>query len=203
MCTHVIYNGNILSHSKCGTKYLDKVFGISWEKSGKDNINSQSELLNTDLNLKYVIVRDPKEHFLSAMDTLLSNDKIYIKSIHKVHDDYIYNAMRILYNNMDQHWCPYYYENIYSLSKIKKIIIIYLNDLTDFVEFELKLPKLKYNIIYGDRTQTFDEIEKICKETNFELWNMIEEVLINELYFYNKLVNENSIFDKKIGKKLI
>lgn len=197
MCTHVIYNNNILAHSKCGTKYLDELFGIHWEKSGQDNIKSPSELLDSGRDIKYIIIRNPKEHFLSAVDTLLSNDNLYVRSIHKIHDDYINNTMKILHNNMDQHWCSNYYKYIFMLSNVKKITLVQLNDLSDFVEMELNLPKLDYTTSHGGRKQTFDELEKMCKESNPEFWEVIEKTLSEEMYFYDKLINENTVFNKK------
>jgi len=196
MCTHVIYNNNILAHSKCGTKYLDELFNIPWEKSGEHNIKSPSELLDVDFNIKYIIIRNPKEHFLSALDTLINNE-IYVKSIHKVHDDYISNSMNILYNDLDHHWCPNYYKYIYMLCNNKKITLVHLNDLSNFVEIELKISKIEYTNIHGGRKESFEELENKCKKANLKLWNVIDKTLEDEMYFYNKLLNENEIFKSK------
>jgi hypothetical protein len=196
MCTHNIYNDNILSHSKCGTKYLDELFGIPWQNSGKKKIKSPSELLNVDLNVKYVIIRNPKEHFLSALSSMVDND-LYIKSIHKIQDDVVFNTMNILYNDLDQHWCPNYYKYIYMLCNNRKITLVHLNDLSDFVEMELKIPKIEYTNVHRGRKESFEELENKCKTANPKLWELIEKTLKDELYFYDKLINENTTFKSK------
>jgi hypothetical protein len=196
MCTHNIYNDNILTHSKCGTKYLDELFNISWEKSGENNVKSPSELLNVNLNIKYVIIRNPKEHFLSAIDTLFSNE-FYLKSIHNINDNHVYNSMNILYNDLDQHWCPNYCKYVYILCNNKKITLVHLNDLSDFVEMELKMSKIEHTKSHGGRKKTFEELENKCKEANPKLWELIEKTLEDELYFYDKLINENTTFKSK------
>ena len=196
MCNHNIYNHNILAHSKCGTKYLDELFGISWQNSGQKNVKSPSELLNVDLNIKYVIIRNPKEHFLSAFDSIINNE-LYIKSIHKIQDDLLSNTMNILYNDLDHHWCPNYYKYIYMLCNNRKITLVHLDDLSDFVEMELKIPKIEYTNIHGSRKESFEELENKCRNTNPKLWELIEKTLKDELYFYNKLIKENKIFNPK------
>jgi hypothetical protein len=196
MCIHVIYNDNILAHSKCGTKYLDELFNIPWEKSGENNVKSPSELLNDNINIKYVIIRNPKEHFLSAIDTLVNNE-FYLKSIHNINDNHVYNSMNILYNDLDQHWCPNYYKYIYMLCNNRKITLVHLNDLSDFVEMELKIPKIEYTNVHGGRKESFEELENKCKNANPKLWELIEKTLKDELYFYNKLIEENKLFVSK------
>jgi len=196
MCIHVIYNDNILAHSKCGTKYLDELFNVHLEKGRKKNIKSPSELLNVNLNIKYVIIRNPKEHFLSAIDTL-TNNEFYLESIYNINDNHVYNSMDILYNDLDQHWCPNYCKYVYMLSNNRKITLVHLNDLSDFVEMELKMSKIEYTKSHGGRKKTFEELENKCKESNPKLWELIEKTLKDEMYFFNKLLNENVIFKSK------
>ena len=196
MCNHNIYNDNILAHSKCGTKYLDELFGIPWQNSGKKKIKSPSELLNVDLNVKYVIIRNPKEHFLSAVSSMVENE-LYVKSIYKIQDDILTNTMNILYNDLDRHWCPNYYKYIYMLCNNRKITLVHLDDLSDFVEMELKIPKIEYTNIHGSRKESFEELENKCRNTNPKLWELIEKTLKDELYFYDKLIKENKIFNPK------
>ena len=196
MCRYNVYNENIISHSKCGTKYLDELFNVHLEKGRKKNIKSPSELLNVNLNIKYVIIRNPKEHFLSAIDTL-TNNEFYLKSIYNINDNYVYNSMDILYNDLDQHWCPNYCKYVYMLSNNRKITLVHLNDLSDFVEMELKMSKIEYTNSHGGRKKTFEELENKCKEANPKLWELIEKTLKDEMYFFNKLLNENVIFKSK------
>jgi len=196
MCRYNIYNENIISHSKCGTKYLDELFNVHLEKGRKKNIKSPSELLNVNLNIKYVIIRNPKEHFLSAIDTL-TNNEFYLESIYTINDNHVYNSMDILYNDLDQHWCPNYCKYVYMLSNNRKITLVHLNDLSDFVEMELKMSKIEYTKSHGGRKKTFEELENKCKEANPKLWELIEKTLKDEMYFFNKLLNENVIFKSK------
>ena len=151
---------------------------------------------NVDLNVKYVIIRNPKEHFLSAVDSII-DDESYIKSIHKIQDDMITNTMNILYNDLDHHWCPNYYKYIYMLCNNRKITLVHLDDLSDFVEMELKIPKIEYTNVHGGRKESFEELENKCKNANPKLWELIEKTLKDEMYFFNKLLNENVIFKSK------
>ena len=105
--------------------------------------------------------------------------------------------MNILYNDLDQHWCPNYYKYIYMLCNNRKITLVHLNDLSDFVEMELKIPKIEYTNVHGGRKESFEELENKCKTANPKLWELIEKTLKDELYFYDKLINENTTFKSK------
>jgi hypothetical protein len=151
MCRYNIYNENIISHSKCGTKYLDELFNVHLEKGRKKNIKSPSELLNVNLNIKYVIIRNPKEHFLSAIDTL-TNNEFYLESIYNINDNHVYNSMDILYNDLDQHWCPNYCKYVYMLSNNTFIVS------TGFTNIFLLLIGLLFSFVIDYKFYTFKTI---------------------------------------------
>ena len=83
------------------------------------------------------------------------------------------------------------------LSNNRKITLVHLDDLSDFVEMELKIPKIEYTNVHGGRKESFEELENKCKNANPKLWELIEKTLKDEMYFFNKLLNENVIFKSK------
>ena len=65
-----IYNSSILVHYKCGTRFLDKQFNIT-EESNKNRF-SLDELSQNQNSIKYIVIRDPLDHLISAIYTELS-----------------------------------------------------------------------------------------------------------------------------------
>ena len=111
-----LYNG-ILTYPKCGTKYMDKIYGNTTE----DNHINFYELFNSDIN--YIIMRDPKSHFVSAVNETLK------------YNDNLKNILESLLVGNNVHWNPNHYRllELYILLNPNKIIIKLENLMNFFV----------------------------------------------------------------------
>ena len=120
MCRYNIYNENIISHSKCGTKYLDELFNVHLEKGRKKNIKSPSELLNVNLNIKETSVHAYIEQAIKNISIQVeqkggkieknlraSNDLVKIDETHFVN---------VIYNLLDN-------ANKYSIDSAPEILV--------------------------------------------------------------------------------
>jgi hypothetical protein len=199
MCTYNIYNENIISHSKCGSRYLNDIFKF-------DNNSPPPQIEATQLiesgyfsKIKWVIIRNPYDHFLSAVDTL-SNDFRYMSELHNVkpEDDLFLEVLRTFLMGNDDHWSPSFFKHIYILSKKVNLRLVHLNDLSDFIKNEIKLPSVVKSEKHSSRNgDNGNEIKMKIDEHYPKMSNIMEKTLKDELYFYDKLIKENKIFNPK------
>jgi hypothetical protein len=194
MCTYNVYNENIISHSKCGTRYLNDQFN---NHNNPLQIEAIKLIEGLDFNkIKWVIIRDPFDHFLSAVDTLSNNFK-YMSKLHNVkpEDDLFLEVLRTLLMGDDDHWSPSFFKHIYILSKKVNLTLVHLKDLSNFMENEIKLSPVLYSKKHSSRNgDNGNEIKMKIDEHYPKMSNIISKLLKDELYFYNKLIIENKIF---------
>ena len=177
-----VYNGNILTQSKCGSRFLDNLFGRS------DETLSINSLLEDEYKNKFniVIIRDPNEHLLSAIST--------------TYDTYgtIENQLNVLSKGYDLHWNPNLYKYLYIYGLKNKITLLYLKDITNYIENVLNLG-VQINKIQYQTVKITDEtfINNII-ENNNEIWTEIQILLETEYFFYNKLIKENEVYKPKL-----
>ena len=177
-----IYNGNILTQSKCGTRFLDKVFGTCEE------IISLQSLIDNEYKDRFnvVIIRDPYEHLLSAIST--------------TYDTYgtIDNQLDILSKGQDPHWNSNLYKYLYIYGLKNKITILHLKDMTNYIENVLNFGKHINERPY----QTVKRTDKIfldnLNKNHYEIWNYLQNLLKIEFSFYNKLIEENEVYQPKL-----
>lgn len=197
MCTYNIYNENIISHSKCGTRYLNDQFKFD---NDPPQIEATELIESGDFSkIKWVIIRNPFDHFLSAVDTL-SNDFRYMSELHdvKLGDDLFLEVLRTFLMGNDDHWSPSFFKHIYILSKKVNLTLVHLNDLSDFIENEIKLPPVKKSKKHSSRNvNNGNEIKIKIDECYPKMSDIIRKLLHDELYFYDKLIKENKIFNSK------
>jgi hypothetical protein len=175
-------NGTILTPHKCGTKYLNQVFNCSKQ----ENVFSLKDLHRYDF--KWLIVRDPYEHLLSALTNVYNNREESIT---------LDELMNKFINGLDAHWIPDFYKVILSYSENHSLTLVKLSDLSSFVEHELKLvppPKLGR---YG--TQNFfitknDLIDKIKTEYPSE-WDTLMKMVETETTRYNLLFDRCNVYN--------
>ena len=201
MCTYNIYNENIISHSKCGTRYLNDQFKLGFKFGIEPPQIGATELIeNGDFNkIKWVIIRNPYDHFLSAVDTL-SNDFRYMSELHNVkpEDDLFLEVLRTFLMGDDDHWSPSFFKHIYILSKKVNLTLVHLIDLSDFIENEIKLSLIIKNEDHSSRNKdNGNEIKIKIDKLYPKMGKIMEKLLQDELYFYNKLIEENKLFNSK------
>lgn len=159
-----LFDNRILAPSKCGTRYLRKVYKDKRFDINIDNIE----------NITHIIIRNPYEHFESAIHTEYlnyTNNPQYINHI-------IYGAIS---KNGIGHWHPNTYQTLYSIFlKNTKIKIIDLKDLSLFLKSE------GHNILYDETEYNW---------STFNHWQS-KEKLLNDLK--SKFKNEFEIINKKI-----
>ena len=182
-----IYNGNILTQSKCGTRFLDKVFGTCEE------IISLNSLLEDEYKNRFniVIIRDPREHLLSAIST--------------TYDTYgsIENQLSVISKGYDPHWNPNLFKYLYIYGLKNKITILHLKDITNYIENVLKLGKHINEMPYQTVNKTDKKFMENLLKNHGDVWKYIEYLLKIEYSFHNKLINENEIYQPKKELKLI
>ena len=207
MCTYNIYNENIISHSKCGTRYLNDQFKLGFKFDIEPPQIGATELIeNGDFNkIKWVIIRNPFNHFLSAVDTL-SNDFRYMSELHNVkpEDDLFLEVLRTFLMGYDDHWSPNFFKHIYILTKKINLTLVHLHDLSNFIESELKLPPIIKNKDHSSRkSNNENEIERRIYEHYPKMGSVVTNLMVEELYFYNKIINENSVFNPIYNRHLM
>jgi hypothetical protein len=147
--------------------------------------------------IKWVIIREPFDHFLSAVDTL-SNDFEYMSKIHDVkpEDDLFYEVLKTLVMGNDDHWSPNFFKHVYILSKKVNLRFVHLNDLSDFIENEIKLPSVVKSKKHSSRNRdNGNEIKMKIDKDYPKMGNIIRNLIKDELYFYNKIIEENTVFN--------
>jgi len=194
MGTYLVYNENIISHRKCGFRYLNEQFNYD---SNPPEYQMTDFLENGKYEkIKWVIIREPFDHFLSAVDTLF-NDFEYMNKIHDVKskDDLFYEVLKTFVMGNDDHWSPNFFKHVYILSKKVNLTMVHLNDLTNFIQSEIKLlPVLKTNK-HTSRKNEGEEIKLKIDSYYPKMGNIIRNLIHDEMYFYNKLIEENNVFN--------
>jgi hypothetical protein len=176
-----IYNNDILTQSKCGTRFLDKVFGACEE------IISLNQLLDDEFKNRFnvVIIRDPYEHLLSAISTTYGTYGT------------IDNQLDILSKGHDPHWSPNLFKYLYIYGLKNKITILHLKDITNYIEYDLNLGKHNNQMPY----QTVKLTDKIfldnLNKNHSEIWYYLQCLLKIEYSFYDKLIKENEVYQPK------
>jgi hypothetical protein len=179
-------NGTILTPHKCGTKYLNKVFNVSRQ----ENVISLKDLHQFDF--KWLIVRDPYEHLLSALTTVY-NTKQSTRNLKDTLDRFI--------KGLDVHWQHGHHKDILSYSSNHSLTLVNISDLTPFVENELKLvapPMLsRYctEIIYLSKEGLVD---KIKTEYPSE-WDTLMELVDTERVHYDLLFGKCGVYSSEFS----
>ncbi len=174
-----IFDNRILAPSKCGSRHLSKCFDSKrWDF---DNYDS----------LTHMIIRNPLEHFKSAIHTEYYNSDTDLQIL-------IQNCIT---DKGIGHWNPYTYQFLYKvLLSNPKIEVIELSNLSSFLISE------NYSLDYNQTEYDWSDIEdwmnknefyqKITESYPYEI-NLIKTKIDLEFYFYDKLI------DKNISKTLI
>ncbi len=178
-------NGTILTPHKCGTKYLNKVFNIT----GSDNVIPYKRLFSYDF--KWLIVRDPYEHLLSAITTIY-NTKENVRELSVILDKFI--------NGTDVHWNNTFYRDILPHSLIHSITLVELSNLTHFVEHELGLIPPKFLPRYGTQTiyMTKDTLIDKIKMEYTSKWDVLMGLVESEKNYYNMLFDRCDVYNSNL-----
>ena len=176
-------NGTILTPHKCGTKYLNQVFNCSKQ----ENVFNLKDLHLYDF--KWLIVRDPYEHLLSALTSVFNNTDELIT---------LDELMNRFTNGLDPHWIPDFYEVILSYVENHPLTLVKLSDLTFFIEHELKLVPPKFLPKYGtqiSRSLSKEELINKIKTDYPSEWDTLMEMVEIEITRYNLLFDRCNVYN--------
>jgi hypothetical protein len=113
----------------------------------------------------------------------------------KPEDDLFLEVLRTFLMGDDDHWSPSFFKHIYILSKKVNLTLVHLKDLSNFMENEIKLSSVLYSKKHSSRnSNNGNEIEIKIDKLHPEMGIIMRNLLRDELYFYNKLIEENEIF---------
>jgi len=196
-----LFNGDtILAPLKCGTRYLEMVFGEPTSEMASYTIKSNLFIPT----LKTIIIRPPIEHLISALHTeilgfLRENKAADIKEILMI---FISNGTEIWQNS---HWEKDVYRDLYWYWRRnrKYVNVIELKNLSSHLK-ELKIKKLPK---YDSNDYVFNNYKYWCSKddlmlfikTNYKIqWdNLMEQVGVSTI-FYDYLINKEVIEIKLI-----
>jgi hypothetical protein len=191
---------SILAPLKCGTRYLEKVFG---EPSSQISSHAIGGKLFIE-NLQTIVVRQPFEHLSSALHTeilgsIQTNEETDIKDIL---DEFLsFDPL----NKQNTHWDKNMYKNLYWYWRRnrERTDVIDLKDLSSYLT-RLKIKKIEN---YDSNEYNFNHYKFWCSKedlmlfikTNYKKeWENLMEQVDNSNVFYNHLINKEVIEIKLI-----
>ena len=167
----------ILTYPKCGTKYMDKIYNSTMEHN---HINFY-ELFNSETD--YVVLKDPLSHFISAVNETL-----------KYEDNLKNNLESLLFgNNVHYNINHYRLLELYLNLNPNKTVIL-LENLTNFLQFEMKIKVLPFTVDY--KTVKVYNVEKLKEEEPY-LTNLLLNNLNFEIYSYDNILKNNNLYKPK------
>ena len=193
-------NDSIMAPLKCGTRYLEKVFGEPSSQISSHAIGGKLFIKN----LQTIVVRQPFEHLSSALHTeilgsIQTNEETDIKDIL---DEFVsFDPL----NRQNTHWEKNTYKNLYWYWRRNRACtnVVDLKDLSSHLE-ELKIEKIEK---YDSKEYNFNHYKFWCSKedlmlfikTNYQKeWKNLMEQIHDSNAFYNYLINKEVIEIKLI-----
>ena len=175
--THFKLHDKILTYPKCGTKYMDKMYN----KMTEDNHIDFYELFKSETD--YIVLRDPLSHFVSAVNETL-----------KYEDTLKSNLESFLFGN-NVHYNVNHYRLIELYLKLNpNKTIILLENLMNFLEFEMKIKPAPFTVEY--KTVKIYDITKIKEEEPY-LADLFLKNLDFEINSYYNMLKDNNVYKPK------
>jgi len=174
-----LFDNRILAPLKCGTRYLSKAYTF---------VHFNYYEVTDFSNIKYLIIRKPYELLKSALHT----EFILYKEMYGFEIDFDNFLDELMLKNYCTHWEYYMYEQMYWIyfKSNKKIKVIHLSNLTDFMKqegYNMKYRKSNYDFHNYKNWINKDEFfNKLLKEFPTQMEILLEKVNIQTL-FYNRI----------------
>lgn len=215
-----IYCGKWVLPAKNGTRYLDKIFNpktqmgldelITNSLSGKEFetkyvINSDDLYFLSKTDVTHLFIREPISQLTSALYTDLWGHlptPLRINGLTKDNSKII-NSLASYTSTGTGHWCSNLYQSLYWLLKKKRDIkVLPLSELTPFMEsmgYYEKYEPLDYNfknltnddIYLRTLNVSRNDVLDWCMKHYRTHMNNIIELLLIEISYYNKIINED------------
>lgn len=174
-----IFDNRILAPSKCGTRFLRKVYSDKRFDINSDNIS----------NITHIVIRNPYEHFESALYTEYLNYKN--SNTNLIHINHIMSRGASTSNGIG-HWHPQLYRFLYSIfNKNRSIKVIDLSELSSFLQsegYDIPYDKSEYD---WSSFSIYESKEDVLKSLKVEFTNefkIIEDKLKIEHIYYDNLL---------------
>jgi hypothetical protein len=193
-------NDTIIAPLKCGTRFLDEIFGENEDgyilSTLKKNLFASKE--------QTIIVRSPMEHLTSALHTEIINahnntdrDIDTPVDILSIIDTFVYKGPHQTHQNA--HWHRDLYETIYWYWRRnrKNVKIVDLKNLsTHLTSIGIEIPEHKkedYNFSNFQFYCGVDELILYVQSAYPDEWRNLFNQIENATIFYNHLMNEEVI----------
>lgn len=200
----ILYNQKWLVPHKCGTRYLDAIFGVSiYVEEVDDKVKSlvDSAGLSPLFNMKSIthfVLREPLSMLESAIHTDIFSNGQMGKEIDTSKMDEIEKVLLFYIDWGTAHWSPHLFFDIYHFLRIRPDIkIVPLPNLTNFVYSETGARKYAFPSAYNfqshvkfQRQYTRESILEFVQENFPVLWNRIKELYEIDKVWYDKIMNE-------------
>ena len=227
-----IYHKKWIVPAKCGSRYLDKAFGVTKQNnvgfSGIGNVKQMGVWRNSVLDsphikiaaqshnifqfwvlpITHIVLRNPLSHLLSALHTdLWGHLDEPIRAIGLVKGNLHLEEILLKYTKDGTgHWSPHLYYNLYMLSqKRPDIQIVPLNKLSEFLEsvgLEEEYVPDEYN--FANMGIEREYIINWVKMEYPSIWKRIWELYESDAVWVNRIgENWNLPKIKKRKRKLI
>jgi len=182
--TFQLFDNRILAPLKCGTRYISKVY-----TPADFNYNEITDFSN----IEYLIIREPYELLKSALYT----EFILHKELYGFEMNFDNFLDELILTGYCIHWTYSMYEEIYWMyfKSDKKIKVIHLSNLTDFMKQE------GYNMKYRESNYNFNEYKNSMSKNDF--FNKLLEEFPTQMKILIEKVNIQTIFYDKITKHKI
>ena len=177
-----LFDNRILTTPKCGTRYLQKKY---------DSVFIDYNEINNFSDIEFIIIREPIEHLKSALHTeFFIHSDLYN---YDITDLKIYLDKLIL-KEKNMHWSYNMYEIIYwiYLKNNKKIEIVHLSSLTDFIKKEghqINYEQSDYDWHTNDKWINKDDFfNKLLEEFPTQMQILLKQSN-KQTVLYNKIIN--------------
>ena len=179
-----LYNGNIISFPKSGTKFLTEK-STSIDNITMDHLFTDEKYINKPF---YIVIRNPKDNLISAINEILRYDPTPT----------LKQTMEDILLNKDVHFNTNRFQMLSLYNKFNNnITFVELNNLSNFLENIVGLPSSDLTIdqSYHRTHIVMTENDVINKEPY--LWKLFTTILEQETHLYNELINGKNVYQPK------
>ena len=178
-----LYNGNIISFPKSGTKFLTEK-STSIDNITMDHLFTDEKYINKPF---YIVIRNPKDNLISAINEILRYDPTPT----------LKQTMEDILLNKDIHFNTNRFQMLSLYNKFNNnITFVELNNLSNFLE---KIGGYHPSNLIIKKSHGTDivmtENDVINKEPY--LWKLFTTILEQETHLYNELINGKNVYQPK------
>lgn len=214
-----IYDKQIIGPPKCGSRFLNEIWGrkkvlkpgsrigsSEWEEINHREYVDLFDMVGNPLTseVKWIVLREPKHFMETAIHTEFINgwnrDEISLNELSLIND--------VIAVESQSHWHRQLFKNLYlfGLTLPQPPTIVMLEDLNDFLLKEIGIEKLpiwedkKYNFSSNPIWVTKSELILYLSNKYPKQWEVINTLLKTDEFFWNKMKEDFSIWGRTINE---